>query len=187
MKHSPNSPPIIIFIISIFPTINHFLIFIVYVYFSGDFLHLYGITLRLPLCFRYFFVFQEKIRYYYLSCLFICTTVLIFLWQSELCNSKILGDSFYSKRTCLNSSLKQGFSSFLQDVLSSILWFNTINVFHQIDVKLSVQYMSFSAHADAKGIMQLIRQVRFSSEWWVEVGSFTCTELLNSQVNKHWF
>ena len=25
-----------------------------------------------------------------------------------------------------------------------------------IDVKLSVQYMSFSAHADAKGIMQLI-------------------------------
>ncbi|RMX43723.1 hypothetical protein pdam_00006394 [Pocillopora damicornis] len=27
-----------------------------------------------------------------------------------------------------------------------------------IDVKLSVQYMSFSAHADAKGIMQLIRQ-----------------------------
>lgn len=31
--------------------------------------------------------------------------------------------------------------------------------FWQIDVKLSVQYMSFSAHADAKGIMQLIRQV----------------------------
>ncbi|XP_064642265.1 integrator complex subunit 11-like [Lineus longissimus] len=27
-----------------------------------------------------------------------------------------------------------------------------------LDVKLSVQYMSFSAHADAKGIMQLIRQ-----------------------------
>uniref|UniRef100_T1J0E4 Integrator complex subunit 11 n=1 Tax=Strigamia maritima TaxID=126957 RepID=T1J0E4_STRMM len=27
-----------------------------------------------------------------------------------------------------------------------------------IDVKMSVQYMSFSAHADAKGIMQLIRQ-----------------------------
>lgn len=26
-------------------------------------------------------------------------------------------------------------------------------------MKLSVQYMSFSAHADAKGIMQLIRQV----------------------------
>ena len=33
-------------------------------------------------------------------------------------------------------------------------------LFFQIDVKLSVQYMSFSAHADAKGIMQLIRQVR---------------------------
>ena len=26
----------------------------------------------------------------------------------------------------------------------------------QLEVKLSVQYMSFSAHADAKGIMQLI-------------------------------
>ena len=31
--------------------------------------------------------------------------------------------------------------------------------FHlQVEVKMSVQYMSFSAHADAKGIMQLIRQ-----------------------------
>ena len=28
----------------------------------------------------------------------------------------------------------------------------------QLDVRLSVQYMSFSAHADAKGIMQLISQ-----------------------------
>lgn len=28
----------------------------------------------------------------------------------------------------------------------------------QVEVKMSVQYMSFSAHADAKGIMQLIRQ-----------------------------
>ena len=28
----------------------------------------------------------------------------------------------------------------------------------QIEVKMSIQYMSFSAHADAKGIMQLIRQ-----------------------------
>lgn len=27
----------------------------------------------------------------------------------------------------------------------------------QLDVKLQVEYMSFSAHADAKGIMQLIR------------------------------
>lgn len=31
-------------------------------------------------------------------------------------------------------------------------------VLYQLDVKLSVQYMSFSAHADAKGIMQLISQ-----------------------------
>lgn len=29
--------------------------------------------------------------------------------------------------------------------------------FFQLDVKLQVEYMSFSAHADAKGIMQLIR------------------------------
>ena len=36
----------------------------------------------------------------------------------------------------------------------------TCAVLFQIDVRLSVQYMSFSAHADAKGIMQLIRQVR---------------------------
>jgi len=28
----------------------------------------------------------------------------------------------------------------------------------QVEVKMSVQYMSFSAHADAKGIMQLVRQ-----------------------------
>lgn len=31
-------------------------------------------------------------------------------------------------------------------------------LFIQVEVKLSVEYMSFSAHADAKGIMQLIRQ-----------------------------
>jgi len=30
-------------------------------------------------------------------------------------------------------------------------------VFLQLEVKLQVEYMSFSAHADAKGIMQLIR------------------------------
>lgn len=30
-------------------------------------------------------------------------------------------------------------------------------MFFQLDVKLQVEYMSFSAHADAKGIMQLIR------------------------------
>lgn len=29
--------------------------------------------------------------------------------------------------------------------------------FSQLEVKLQVEYMSFSAHADAKGIMQLIR------------------------------
>lgn len=28
----------------------------------------------------------------------------------------------------------------------------------QLEVKMQVEYMSFSAHADAKGIMQLIRQ-----------------------------
>ena len=29
-------------------------------------------------------------------------------------------------------------------------------LFTKVEVKMSVQYMSFSAHADAKGIMQLI-------------------------------
>lgn len=32
-----------------------------------------------------------------------------------------------------------------------------LSVILQLDVKLQVEYMSFSAHADAKGIMQLIR------------------------------
>ena len=47
----------------------------------------------------------------------------------------------------------------------------------QIDVKLSVQYMSFSAHADAKGIMQLIRQVRTMNT----VIFFVVTNKLRSQ------
>ena len=34
------------------------------------------------------------------------------------------------------------------------MWYDVF----QLEVKLSVQYMSFSAHADAKGIMQLISQ-----------------------------
>lgn len=42
--------------------------------------------------------------------------------------------------------------------------------FWQIDVKLSVQYMSFSAHADAKGIMQLIRQVNLVRQVPLPVG-----------------
>lgn len=42
-------------------------------------------------------------------------------------------------------------------------FFSHMFFFFQIDVKLSVQYMSFSAHADAKGIMQLIRQVRITT------------------------
>uniref|UniRef100_A0A8C2WXA5 Integrator complex subunit 11 n=1 Tax=Cyclopterus lumpus TaxID=8103 RepID=A0A8C2WXA5_CYCLU len=33
----------------------------------------------------------------------------------------------------------------------------TVRILFQLDVKLQVEYMSFSAHADAKGIMQLIR------------------------------
>ena len=36
-------------------------------------------------------------------------------------------------------------------------WFTDSLVVSQVtEVKMSVQYMSFSAHADAKGIMQLI-------------------------------
>lgn len=42
-----------------------------------------------------------------------------------------------------------------------LLWETTLSFilfwFLQLDVKLQVEYMSFSAHADAKGIMQLIR------------------------------
>lgn len=30
-------------------------------------------------------------------------------------------------------------------------------LFQVVEIKMQVQYMSFSAHADAKGIMQLIR------------------------------
>jgi len=29
-----------------------------------------------------------------------------------------------------------------------------------VDIKMKVEYMSFSAHADAKGIMQLVRMVK---------------------------
>ena len=70
---------------------------LVYVYFSGAFLHWYSITLRLSLSFRYFCISWKNtlllhifhICLNYLSCLFICTTVLNFLWQSQLCNSRI--------------------------------------------------------------------------------------------------
>lgn len=47
------------------------------------------------------------------------------------------------------------------ELSAKFLKMNTLyamNLASQLDVKLSVQYMSFSAHADAKGIMQLISQ-----------------------------
>lgn len=38
-----------------------------------------------------------------------------------------------------------------------ILIYHVLCVLIKIEVKLAVEYMSFSAHADAKGIMQLIQ------------------------------
>ena len=75
---------------------------------------------------------------------------------------------------CRDSLFVQLFSTYLRQLFNTeffylvFYWVSfhlsvSINVFRQIDVKLSVQYMSFSAHADAKGIMQLIRQVRLTS------------------------
>ena len=42
-------------------------------------------------------------------------------------------------------------------MLFTVLWRLVCACALQLEVKLQVEYMSFSAHADAKGIMQLIR------------------------------
>ncbi|XP_065674224.1 integrator complex subunit 11 isoform X2 [Hydra vulgaris] len=52
-----------------------------------------------------------------------------------------------------------------------------------VDVKLSVQYLSFSAHADASGIMQLIRQCEPKNVMLVH-GEGSKMEFLKSQINK---
>lgn len=41
--------------------------------------------------------------------------------------------------------------------VKTFVWTYSSLLFLQLEVKLQVEYMSFSAHADAKGIMQLIR------------------------------
>ena len=52
-----------------------------------------------------------------------------------------------------------------------------------VDVKLSVQYLSFSAHADASGIMQLIRQCEPKNVMLVH-GEGSKMEFLKSQINE---
>lgn len=53
----------------------------------------------------------------------------------------------------------------------------------QIDVKMSVQYMSFSAHADAKGIMQLIRHCEPKNIMLVH-GEAAKMEFLNKKIEQ---
>jgi len=53
----------------------------------------------------------------------------------------------------------------------------------QFDVKMSVQYMSFSAHADAKGIMQLIRQCEPKNIMLVH-GEAAKMEFLNKKIEQ---
>lgn len=52
-----------------------------------------------------------------------------------------------------------------------------------IDVKLSVQYMSFSAHADAKGIMQLIHYCQPKNVLLVH-GEAVKMEFLKQKINQ---
>lgn len=52
-----------------------------------------------------------------------------------------------------------------------------------IDVKLSVEYLSFSAHADAAGIMQLIRQCEPKNVMLVH-GEGAKMEFLKSKINE---
>lgn len=53
----------------------------------------------------------------------------------------------------------------------------------QLEVRLSVQYMSFSAHADAKGIMQLITQCSPSNVLLVH-GEAAKMEFLKTKIQK---
>lgn len=52
-----------------------------------------------------------------------------------------------------------------------------------IEVKISVQYMSFSAHADAKGIMQLIHYCQPKNVLLVH-GEVTKMEFLKQKINE---
>lgn len=53
----------------------------------------------------------------------------------------------------------------------------------QYDIRLNVEYMSFSAHADAKGIMQLIRDVDPANVMFVH-GEDSKMNFLKSKVEK---
>jgi len=55
-----------------------------------------------------------------------------------------------------------------------------------IDVKMSVQYMSFSAHADAKGIMQLIHYCQPKNVLLVH-GEAVKMEFLKQKINQVWY
>ena len=56
-------------------------------------------------------------------------------------------------------------------------------VYAQVDVKMSVQYMSFSAHADAKGIMRLIQQCEPSNVMLVH-GEASKMSYLKQKINE---
>lgn len=53
----------------------------------------------------------------------------------------------------------------------------------QVEVKMSVQYMSFSAHADAKGIMQLIQHCEPSKVLLVH-GEASKMEFLKKKITQ---
>lgn len=55
--------------------------------------------------------------------------------------------------------------------------------YFQVEVKMSVQYMSFSAHADAKGIMQLIQHCEPSKVLLVH-GEASKMEFLKKKINQ---
>ena len=56
-------------------------------------------------------------------------------------------------------------------------------IFQIVEIKMQVQYMSFSAHADAKGIMQLIRMCEPENVMLVH-GEAAKMEFLKSKINK---
>uniref|UniRef100_A0A915HRK4 Integrator complex subunit 11 n=1 Tax=Romanomermis culicivorax TaxID=13658 RepID=A0A915HRK4_ROMCU len=86
------------------------------------------------------------------------------------CGAKIISGA---KR--LDFEGKQSVSQFTNSELNSF--------FYTVEVKLAVEYMSFSAHADAKGIMQLIRNCRPKHVMFVH-GEDLKMEFLKQKVEK---
>ena len=62
-------------------------------------------------------------------------------------------------------------------------WFLIFVLLQVVDIKMQVQYMSFSAHADAKGIMQLIRMCEPENVMLVH-GESTKMDFLASKINQ---